>query len=229
MAQYGQLVHDRADPARSRMQLPPLPGIWPAIVAVDVSTHASRTCVPRGPDCTQSHYHSHSLRETQPHARAWRPTSPVCTATAHTRSSQTQHTVAHSPVPHTHTHTRRGTHQRCFLHTWGFAHSCRVLRARGFLPLRCPFHTRSAGKHARQRTRHHTTRTRGLFRTRGLWHTRCFLNTRGFIHTRGSTRTRGRFRTHPYTPGMRAATHADRECKGVRESALVCEWNPVYG
>ena len=46
--------------------------------------------------------------------------------------------------------------------TRGFIHTCRFSRARGFFPLRCPFNTRRAGKHARRHIRHHTTRTRGL-------------------------------------------------------------------
>ena len=84
VAQHGQSVHYRADPARSRSQLQPLPGIWLAIVAVVVSSHATHTGVSRRPDCTQSHYHSY--RETRPHVHTWRPSSPVCTATSHTRS-----------------------------------------------------------------------------------------------------------------------------------------------
>ena len=102
VARHGQLVRDRADPGRSRLQLQPLPGIFPATVAVAVSTHASHSnsCVSRDPNRTQ---HSTSPRETRPHARAWRPTSPVCTATSHTRSLS--HTVGHShPVPHSYTH-----------------------------------------------------------------------------------------------------------------------------
>ena len=101
VARHGQPVHYRADPGRSRLQLPPLPGIWPA--AVVVAIHASHTGVSRRPDCTQSNYHSYSHRETQPHAPAWRPTSPVCTATSHTRSLS--HTVGHSHTPH-HSHPR---------------------------------------------------------------------------------------------------------------------------
>ena len=106
VAQHGPLVHDRADPARSRLHLQPLPGIFLATVAVAVSSHASHTGVSRHPNCTRSHshYHSFSHRETQPHVRTWRLTSPMCTATSHTRSlSHIQHTVAHSLVPHTHT------------------------------------------------------------------------------------------------------------------------------
>ena len=55
VARHGQSVHDRADPARSHSPLPPLPGICPATVAVGVAIHLSRTCVPRGPNCTQLH------------------------------------------------------------------------------------------------------------------------------------------------------------------------------
>ena len=118
MAQHGLPVHYRADPARSRMQLLPLPGICPATVAVAVSTHATHTGVSRRPNCAQLNYHSHSSshRETQPHVRTWRPTSPVCTATSHTLFSHTQHTVAHSPVPHTHTPHPRG-HSPAVSHT----------------------------------------------------------------------------------------------------------------
>ena len=95
----GQRVHDRADPARSHSQLLPLPGIFLATVVVFVSIHASHSHsrVPRDSYCTQPHFHLHSFsqRETQPHDRARRPSSPVCTATSHTRSLS-PHTVGHS-------------------------------------------------------------------------------------------------------------------------------------
>ena len=71
---------------------------------------------------------------------------------------------------HRASHIHGGTNPRCLAHAWGFAHTCRFPRARGFFRLRCPFHTRRAGKHARRHIRNHTTRTRGLTRnyTRGL-------------------------------------------------------------
>ena len=115
---------------------------------------------------------------------------------------QRPHTHGHShtrSVTHTcliHTHTRGGTHPRCFTHPWGFTHTCRFSRARGFSQLRCPFHTRRAGKHARRHTCDHTTRTLGLILTRGFFLTRGHTCTRGLIHTRG------RFHTRPFTPGM---------------------------
>ena len=102
-----------------------------------------------------------------------------CVQRPHTRGHSHTRSVTHTPcLTHTHTtHTRGGTHPRCFTHAWGFAHTCRLWRARGFFPLRCSFHTRRAGKHARRHTRDHTTRTRGLTCTRGLIHAR------GLIHT----------------------------------------------
>ena len=153
----------------------------------------------------------------------------------HTHGHSSTRSLTHSSCL-IHTYTRRGTHPRCFTHTWGFTHTCRFLHARGFSQLRCPFHTRRAGKHTRRHTRDHTTRTRGLTRTRGFTCTRGLsrgrtrgrFHTRGLWHTRGRTPTRGRFRTHPFTPGVcgvalrvhqcvktRAATHTCRECKGA--------------
>ena len=124
VAQHGPPVRYLVYPARSRLQLPPLPGICPAIVAVAFAMHASHSNsrVSRDSYCTQ--LHSHSYRETRPHAHAWRPTSPACTATSHTRSSShTQHTVAHSPVPHTHTHHTHGALTRGVSHTRGGLHT----------------------------------------------------------------------------------------------------------
>ena len=93
-------VRCRVDPGRSQMKLPLLPGLCPATVTVAVAIHATHSCVSRRPDCTPLHSHSYPHRETRPHAPAWRPTSPVCTATSHTLSLY--HTVAHSlSVPHT--------------------------------------------------------------------------------------------------------------------------------
>ena len=108
MARHGPPVHYRADPGRSRLQLLPLPGIWPATVAVSVSMQPlhSHSRVSRDSYCIL--FHSNPQREMRPHAPAWQPTSPVCTATAHMLFSHTQHTVAHSPVPHTHTPHPRG-------------------------------------------------------------------------------------------------------------------------
>ena len=144
-----------------------------------------------------------------------------CVQRPHTRCHSHTRSLTHSCLTHTHTtHTRGGTHPRCLIHTGEFAHTCRFPRARGFFPLRCPFHTRRAGKHALRHTRDHTTRTRGLIRTQGLIHsrglTRRLIQTRGLWHTRGRTRTRGRFHTRglshttPHTPGMRASQHAFR-------------------
>ena len=56
VARHGPPVRCRVDPGRSRSQLPPLPGICPAIVAVAVSTHTGAS---RRPDCTQ-HSNSHT-------------------------------------------------------------------------------------------------------------------------------------------------------------------------
>ena len=140
---------------------------------------------------------------------------------------QRPHTCCHSPtrslsltpcLTHTYhtTHTRGGTHPRCLIPTGGFAHTCRLPRARGFFPLRCPFHTRRAGKHARRHTRNHPTRTRGLIRTRGrtrgftrgLSHTRGLIHTRSCTHNQGSTCTRGFLHTTPFTPAVCASQHA---------------------
>ena len=107
VARHGPSACCRADPGQSQLQLPPLPGFCLSTVAVVVSMRPTHTCVSRRPDCTPPNSHSH--RETRLHARAWRPPSPLCTATSHTLSFS-QHTVAHSLVPHSHTphhsHTR---------------------------------------------------------------------------------------------------------------------------
>ena len=68
VARHGPPVRCRADPARSRSQLQPLPGICSATVTVVVAIQPTRSCVLRRPDCTQ--LHSHSYRETRPHACA---------------------------------------------------------------------------------------------------------------------------------------------------------------
>ena len=78
-----------------------------------------------------------------------------CAQRPHTRChSHITRSVTHPCLIHTYytTHTHGGTHPRCFNHTGGFAHRCRFPRARGFFPLRCPFNTRRAGKHARRHT-----------------------------------------------------------------------------
>ena len=115
--------------------------------------------------CMLVHAHRHLPCIQRPHTRCYSP---------NTRS------LTHSScLTHTHhtTHTRGGTHPRCLIHTPCltptrlFAHTCRLLRARGFFPLRCPFHTRCAGTHALRHTCDHTTHMRGLIHTRGLTHT----------------------------------------------------------
>ena len=135
VAQYGPPVHDRADPARSRMQLQPLPGICISTVAVAVSTHASHTGVSRRPDCTRYSL-SYPHRETQPHDRAWQPSSPVCTATSQTRSLS-PYTVAHShTVPHSyrlhHSHPRG--HSPTVSHPHRGVHTHVPLPARTWFP-----------------------------------------------------------------------------------------------
>ena len=107
VAQHGPSARCRVDPGRSQLELPLLPGICLATVAVAFSTHATHTCVSRRPDCIPPNYHSYPHWETRPHAHTWRPSSPVCTATSHMRSLS-PHTVAHSLVPHTHTPHPRG-------------------------------------------------------------------------------------------------------------------------
>ena len=136
VARHGLPVLYRADPARSQLQLLPLPGICIATVAVAVAIHASHpnSRVPRDSYCTQSH--SSSLRETRPHVRTWRLTSPLCTATSHTRSlSHTvghSHTVPHSRRPH-HSHPRE--HSPAVSHTHVGVHTHVPLLARTwFLP-----------------------------------------------------------------------------------------------
>ena len=109
-----------------------------------------------------------------------------CIQRPHTRCFSHTWPLTHSPcLTHTRhtTHTRGGTHPRCLTHTGGFAHVCRFFRTRSLFCLRCPFHTRPAGKHALRHTRDYTTRTRGRFHTRGLTHTRGFFHTRGLTHT----------------------------------------------
>ena len=142
VARHGQPVHDRADPARSRSQLLPLPGIFPATVAVAVSTQPSHSYsrMSRGSNCTLLHYHSFSHRETRPHDRAWRPSSPACTATSHTLSLS--HTVGHSHVPHSYYSHPRG-HSPAVFHTRVGVRTHVPLPARTwFLPPAVPlFHT----------------------------------------------------------------------------------------
>ena len=61
VARHGPPARCRVNPARSQLQLPPLPGFCPSTVAVSIQpTH---TCVSRRPDCTP--LHSHSPRETR--------------------------------------------------------------------------------------------------------------------------------------------------------------------
>ena len=70
-----------------------------------------------------------------------------CVQRPHTRCHSPTRSVTLTPcLIRTH-HTRGGTHPWCLIHTGGFAHTCRLPRARGFFPLRCPFNARSAGKH----------------------------------------------------------------------------------
>ena len=123
-----------------------------------------------------------------------------CTQRPHTRChSPNTRSLTHSCLTHTHhtTHTRGGTHPRCLTHTGGFAHTCRLPRALGFFPLRCPFHTRRAGKHALRHTRQHTTHTRGFFRTRGF----CRIRGRTHNHTHRDTHT-GDSRHHKSSRGL---------------------------
>ena len=192
----------------------------------------------QSPSPCDSRTHTPACRETQTahYIHTGRRGCMLTHADRHLPFIQRPHTRCHSPntwslsltlcLTHTHhtNYTRGGTHPRCLFHTGGFAHTCRLPRARGFFPLRCPFHTRRAGKHALRHARNHTTRTRGLIRVRGFFHTRgrtctrglCRTRgltrglycTRGRTHTRGFTHTRGRFCTHPYPPGMRASQHA---------------------
>ena len=53
VARHGLPARCRVDPGRSQLELPPLPGFCPAIVAVAVAIHLSHTYVPRRPDCSQ--------------------------------------------------------------------------------------------------------------------------------------------------------------------------------
>jgi len=135
-----------------------------------------------------------------------------CAQRPHTRCPPHTRSLTHSCLTLTHhtTHTRGITHPRCLIHMWGFAHTCRFLRARGFSHLRCPFHTRRAGKHARRPTRQHTTRTRGLTRIRGLTHTRGRFHTRGLSHTT------------PLTRSMRASSHPLYACVAARTLTHWC-------
>ena len=82
VARHGPPTRCCANPARSPMKLQPLPGFCLSAVAVVVSFQPTHTCVLRRPDCTPLNSHSH--RETQLHARACPPTSPLHTATSHT-------------------------------------------------------------------------------------------------------------------------------------------------
>ena len=229
MARHGPLVRYRADPGRSRLQLLPLPGICLAIVAVVVSTHATRTCVSRRPDCFQPHSHSSSHRETQPHAHAWRPTSPVYTATSHTRSLS--HTVGHShTVPHTHIprHSHPRGHSPAVSHphrgvrthvppcgTCGTALTSSTSRgtteltwsrpaSRGILPHHVPEGgypaARTGSQHARRAQPH------------------CPLLPLCVC-------VRVRLLTRHHRVEMRAATHAYRECEASCARDLVCGSN----
>ena len=146
---------------------------YPALVSQ--SSQSPSPCDPRTPAChdaqTALHYtHTHPGRRGCMLTHAHR----------HLPYTQRPHTRCYSPNTRslTHscpTHTRGGTHLRCLTHTPCLAHACRFR-------LRCPFHTRRAGKHALRHTRKHTTHTRGFTRTctRGLIHT--------FHHTHRDTR-----------------------------------------
>ena len=83
VARHGPHARCRANPARSPLNLRPLPGPCLLIVAVSVSFQATHTCVSRRPDCTTLHSH----RETRLHAHVCSPTSPLHTATSHMLSS----------------------------------------------------------------------------------------------------------------------------------------------
>ena len=130
MARHGLSVLYRADPARSHSKLLPLPGIFLATVAVVVSTRLSHSHSRVSRDSNRTLSHSHSPREMQPHVRTWRLTSPVCTATSHTRSLS--HTVGHSLVPHKYTHPRG--HSPAVSHTHVGVHTHVPLLARTWFP-----------------------------------------------------------------------------------------------
>ena len=215
MARHGQPVLYRADPARSRSQLPPLPGIFLTTVAVAVSMHASHSYsrVPRDSNCTSRH--SHSRRETRPHVHTWRPTSPVCTATSHTRSSHIQHTVAHSPaVPHSYTHYShpRG-HSPAVFHTHvGVRTHVPLLARTWFLPTAVPLsHTacREARTPARPSPHHsHTgalsysgSHTGSLSRTRVHSQPGALAHTVFPLHTGIHSHTGSLSHHSPHTPG----------------------------
>ena len=159
--------------------------------------------------------HSHSQRETQPHDRAWRPSSPVCTATSHTRSSHIQHTVAHSLVPHP--HTPRHSHPRG--HSPAVSHPHRGVRTRvpflartWFLPPAVPLsHTacREARTPARSSPPHSHTGTHSYSGSHkgSLSHTRVHSQLGALAHTvfplhTGIHSHTGSLSHHsPHTPG----------------------------
>ena len=52
VARHGPPARCRVNPARSQLQLQPLPGFCPSTVAVIVSIQPTHTCVSQRPDCT---------------------------------------------------------------------------------------------------------------------------------------------------------------------------------
>ena len=83
------------------------------VCVYEAQCESGRPCV-RKTVCVRSLY----TRETQPHVRTWRLTSPACTATSHTRSSSHSvghsHIVPYSHIPH-HSHPRG--HSPAVFHT----------------------------------------------------------------------------------------------------------------
>ena len=199
MAQHGPPARYRADPGRSRLQLLPLPGIFLATVAVAVAFHATHTGVSRRPDCTQLNYHSY--RETRLHAHAWRPTSPVCTATSHTLFSHTQHTVAHSPVPHSYSPRSRG-HSPAVSHSHVGVRTHVPLSARTwFLPTAVPLlHTACREARTPARSRPHHSHTGFLPHSGSHLHTGTHPHTGTLPHTETHSGSHSHMRTLSHTP-----------------------------
>ena len=134
-ARHGPHARRCANPARSPLQLRPLPGPCPSNVAVVVSFPPKHTCVSRCPDCTP--LNSHSLRETRLHAHACPPTSPLHTATSHTLFSS--HSVAHSHTTPYHSHPRG--HSPAVFHSHTVPHSHTAVHTRVPFLARTRFHS----------------------------------------------------------------------------------------
>ena len=130
IARPGPHARCPANPARSPLQLRPLPGPCFSTVAVVVSVQHTRsnsrvsrdshttTLLTGRRGCMLTHAHRHLPYTQRPHTRC----SPHTRSLTHScRLTHTHHTI----------HTRKGTHPRCLIHTRLLADACRFWRTRG--------------------------------------------------------------------------------------------------